>query len=59
MESWFGLRLSIFSFAINMTALAYTIFNYSSNGSLVGLLLTYSGTLNDDIISFVMALADF
>lgn len=50
MESWFSLRLSLLSFLINMSALAYCILSNNENASLAGLLLTYAGLLNDDII---------
>lgn len=57
MESWFVLRLTIFSFFINMTALVYCIL-FNNDPSLAGLLLTYSGMLNDDIIKFAFSCAD-
>ena len=57
MESWFALRLSLLSFVINMTALGYSILSGNENGSLAGLLLTYSGMLNDDIIGFAFSYA--
>lgn len=45
------------SFFINMSALAYCII-YNNDPSLAGLLLTYSGMLNDDIIKFAFSCAD-
>lgn len=50
MESWLSLRLALASFLINISALAYSIFFNDGNASLIGLLLTYSVRLNDDII---------
>lgn len=58
LECWFALRLAIFSFIINMSALAYSIFNNNNNASLIGLLLTYCGLLNDDIIGFAFSYAN-
>lgn len=57
MESWFALRLALLSFIINMTALGYSILSGNENGSLAGLLLTYSSLLNDDIIGFAFSYA--
>ena len=50
MSSWFSMRLSMFSFMINMTAIGYSILSNNQNASLLGLLLTYSLNINEDII---------
>jgi|JI10StandDraft_1071094.scaffolds.fasta_scaffold580246_2 hypothetical protein len=57
MESWFALRLTFLSFLINMTAIGYCILSNGESASIVGLLLTYSTVLSDDIINVAFSYA--
>lgn len=57
LESWFSLRLAMLSFVINMGAIAYSIFNDNGNGSLAGLLLAYSLSINQNLVDTIFAYA--
>ena len=57
MESWFSMRLSFLSFVINMGAILYCILSDNGNGSLAGLLLTYSLSVNSDLVDTIFAYA--
>ena len=51
------MRLAMFSFFINMTAIGYSLWSGNTNSSLLGLLLTYAMNLNQDIINAIFAYA--
>jgi ABC-type multidrug transport system fused ATPase/permease subunit len=57
LEGWFAQRLSLLSFAVNMAAIAFCLLNDNSKSSLVGLLMTYALTLNEDILNFMFCYA--
>lgn len=50
--------MAMFSFIINMSALAFSILSDNENASLIGLLLTYANQLSDDIVSFAFSYAN-
>lgn len=56
LQSWFSLRLTLLSFFINMTAIAYSIFGGNSSSSLAGLLLTYALTFSQDVTGVMFSL---
>ena len=56
-SSWFSIRLTVLSFIVNMSAVGYSLFAKDVTPALIGLLLTYSVTLNDSVIGMVMCLA--
>ena len=60
MESWFSQRLSWLSFMINISAISYCILSTGDtvNGSMAGLLLAYSFTIDDNIINLTYNLAN-
>lgn len=57
MDAWFAQRLGWLSFMINFTSIAYCLFSPNRNGATAGLLLTWASTLDEDVVSFVYALA--
>jgi ABC-type multidrug transport system fused ATPase/permease subunit len=58
LEAWFSMRLSMFTFFINMTAIGYAILSDSKNASVIGLLLTYAMNLNGDIVDTIFSFAN-
>lgn len=57
LSAWFSMRLTMLTFFINMTAIGYAILADAENASLLGLLLTYAMSMNDDIISTITSYA--
>jgi len=57
LEGWFAQRLSLLSFVVNMAAIAFCLLSDNKNSSLVGLLMTYALTLNEDILNFMFCYA--
>lgn len=55
MENWLSFRLSLVSFLVNMTAIAYGIFSSNENGPLVGLLLAYSLSIDQDLLNMIFS----
>lgn len=51
------MRLAMFAFFVNMTAIAYSLFSGNENAALLGLLLTYAMNLNEDLISVIFSYA--
>lgn len=58
MESWFALRLTFLSFIINMSAIGYCLLKGNESAAIVGLLLTYTSVLGDDIINVAFSYAN-
>lgn len=58
MESWFALRLTFFSFFVNMSAIGFCILSGNQSAAIAGLLLTYSTVLSDDIINLAFTYAN-
>ena len=57
-ECWFVQRVAWLSYMISISAIAYCLLSDHNNGSLAGLLLAYSFTLDDNVIFLVYSLAD-
>ena len=55
MENWLSFRLCMVSLVVNMTAIAYGIFSNNENGPLVGLLLAYSLSLDQDLLNLIFS----
>lgn len=58
LESWFAFRLTMLSFCISVLSIGWAMLDTSISPALVGLLLSYAFTLNDDIISLTFSWAN-
>lgn len=58
LESWFAFRLTMLSFCISVLSIGWAMLDSSISPALVGLLLSYAFTLNDDIISLTFSWAN-
>lgn len=57
-ECWFAQRVTWLSYIISISAIAYCLFSDQTNGSMAGLLLAYSFTVDENVIFLVYSLAD-